>query len=84
MAPIANIVVKGIAPEECLPHIKKLMKTPSVNMMPGYKVAVWGRINRSFITKKRYISAKYRCEQKFLILGKVRPGQSLKFQSLKA
>ena len=41
MAPIANIVVKGIAPEECLPHIKKLMKTPSVNMMPGYKVAVW-------------------------------------------
>ena len=40
IAPMANIVVKGIAPEECFPQIKKLMKTPRVKMMPGYRVAV--------------------------------------------
>ena len=40
MAPMDSMVVKGIAPLECLPQMKKLMKTPREKMMPGYKVAV--------------------------------------------
>jgi hypothetical protein len=35
MAPIDSIVVNGMAPLECFPQMKKLMKTPREKMMPG-------------------------------------------------
>ena len=38
----ANMVVKGTAPEECSPQMKKLRKNPMPNTMPGKKVAVCG------------------------------------------
>ncbi len=36
----ANIVVKGTAPDECSPQMKKFRKKPTPNTIPGYKVAV--------------------------------------------
>ena len=35
------MVVKGTAPEECSPQMKKLRKNPMPNTMLGYSMAVW-------------------------------------------
>ena len=40
MEPTLSMVVKGIAPLECLLQMKKLMKTPTPSTIPGYRVAV--------------------------------------------
>ena len=40
MAPIDSMEVKGMAPELCLPQMKKLTKNPRPKMTPGYRVAV--------------------------------------------
>ena len=40
MATTPRIVRKGMAPLECLPQMKRLMKNPIANTMEGYKVAV--------------------------------------------
>ena len=37
----ASMVVKGTAPEECSPQMKKLRKNPMPNTMLGYSMAVW-------------------------------------------
>lgn len=39
----ANIVVKGTAPDECSPQMKKLRKKPVPNTILGYSMAVWRR-----------------------------------------
>ena len=38
----ASMVVKGTAPEECSPQMKKLRKKPIPNAMLGYNEAVCG------------------------------------------
>ena len=40
MAPTLSMVVKGMAPDECFPQMKKLMNIPTANTRPGYRVAV--------------------------------------------
>ena len=40
MAPIDSMEVNGMAPELCLPQMKKLTKNPRPKMTPGYRVAV--------------------------------------------
>ena len=35
MAPTDSIVVNGMAPLECLPQMKRLMKKPIPNTIPG-------------------------------------------------
>ena len=40
MAPTDSMVVKGMAPLECFPQMKRLMKKPIPKTMPGYRVEV--------------------------------------------
>ena len=40
IAPTDNIVVNGMAPLECFPHIKRLIKNPMLKTIPGYSVDV--------------------------------------------
>ena len=40
MAPTDSMVVKGMAPLECLPQMNRLMKNPIPKTMPGYRVEV--------------------------------------------
>ena len=37
------MVVKGTAPEECTPQMKKLRKNPVPNTVAGKNVAVWNK-----------------------------------------
>lgn len=39
----ASMVVKGTAPDECSPQMKKLRKKPVPNTILGYNMAVWVR-----------------------------------------
>ena len=40
IAPTDSMVVKGMAPLECFPQMKKFMKNPIPKTMPGYRVEV--------------------------------------------